>query len=90
VKARAAGINAKVQAKSDQLDILHAVGVPDGCRSKYLVGQAVHPARNIRVGDPGQGHEFPSGDGARPRSAPSLSASAAPEAPASAVATRPP
>jgi hypothetical protein len=26
-----------------------AVGVPDGCRSKSLVGQAVHPARNVRV-----------------------------------------
>jgi hypothetical protein len=36
-----------------------AVGVPDGCRSKSFVGQAVHPARNVRVGDPGQGHEFP-------------------------------
>ena len=36
-----------------------AVGVPDGCRSKSLVGQAAHPARNVRVGDPGQGHEFP-------------------------------
>jgi hypothetical protein len=36
-----------------------AVGVPDGCRSKSLVGQAVHPARNVRVGDPGQGHKFP-------------------------------
>ena len=31
-----------------------AVGVPNGCRSKSLVGQAVHPARNVRVGDPGQ------------------------------------
>jgi hypothetical protein len=36
-----------------------SVGVPNGCRSKSLVDQAVHPARNVRVGDSGQGHEFP-------------------------------
>jgi hypothetical protein len=29
-----------------------AVGVADGCRRKSLVRQAVHPARNVRVGDP--------------------------------------
>ena len=60
-----------------------AVGVPDGCRSKSLAGQAVHPTRNVRVGDPGQGREFlnaaGSGDGVRPRIAPSSLASAAPE-----------
>ena len=67
-----------------------AVGVPDGCRSKSFVGQAMHPARNVRVGDPGQGHEFPARQylaTERDLVAPSSSASAAAGAPASAVAT---